>query len=166
MTRPLQPPPDHVSMRWFSEGLLERTRKVRRTSLRDGAEVSGVVGAMQISFDEGPHARELPAGQGARLGAVSARMTLDLGLQNGGRRGQRCFRSLPITFELASGGLEKFGQAACQIMELQAGRRRRIRYRVSKPVHIQSSTTVPLLPMGKRMVQTGSFGLLSGVLNC
>ena len=61
----LQPPPHHVSMRRFSEGLFERTREVRRASLRDSTEIPGVDRAVQIPFDKSSHACDLPARQRA-----------------------------------------------------------------------------------------------------
>src|ERR1700730_8193646 len=51
MTGLFKPPPHHVSMRRFSEGLFERTREVRRASLRDSTEIPGVDRAVQIPFD-------------------------------------------------------------------------------------------------------------------
>ena len=60
MTRPLQPSPHHVSVRCFSEGLFEGPREMCFASLRHGAEVLDVDGAVQILVDESAHARYLP----------------------------------------------------------------------------------------------------------
>jgi hypothetical protein len=60
MTRPLQPSPHHESVRWFSEVLFEGPREMCYASLRYGAEVLGVDGAVQILVDESAHARYLP----------------------------------------------------------------------------------------------------------
>jgi hypothetical protein len=60
MTRPFQPSPHHVSVRWFSERSFEGPREMGFASLRYGAEVLGVDGAVQILVDESAHTRYLP----------------------------------------------------------------------------------------------------------
>src|SRR3981189_903846 len=82
MTRPLQPSPHHVSVRWFSEGFFEGPREMCCASLRYGAEVLGGDGAVQILVDESAHARYLPGRQCAGSGALSARTALDFRLQD------------------------------------------------------------------------------------
>src|SRR6185295_6725583 len=61
MTRPLQPSPHHVSVRWFSENLFEGPREMCWAYPRYGAEVLDVDGAVQILVDESSHARYLPS---------------------------------------------------------------------------------------------------------
>src|SRR6266850_5442984 len=125
----LQPPLDHVSMWRFSEGQLERSREVRRGSPRDGAEVLGVNGPVQVLVDEGSHPRDLPAGQPPRPGSLRARMAFDLRLQDGRGGGKRRLRHLAIVLELAPRYFKKLSQAARQIAERQTARRS-IRYRL------------------------------------
>ena len=83
MTGSLEPPLHHVSMRWFSEGLFERSREVRWASLRYSTETPDVDIAVYILFDKCAHTRYLPARQRSRPGAVSARVTFNFRLQNG-----------------------------------------------------------------------------------
>src|SRR6266545_3673101 len=132
----LQPPLDHVSMWRFPEGKLERPREVRRGSPRDGAEVLGMNGPVQILVDEASHPRDLPAGQPRRPGSPRARMAFDLRLQDGRSGGERRLRRLAIVLELAPHDFKKLRQAARQIAERQTARGR-IRYRLwsihSKP---------------------------------
>src|SRR6516165_8179669 len=97
----LQPPLDHVSMWRFSEGQLERPREMRRAPPRYGAEVLGVNGAVQVPVDEGPHPRDLPAGQSRCPGPPCPRIAFDLRLQDARRGGQRRLGRLPIVLELA-----------------------------------------------------------------
>jgi len=136
----LQPPPHHVSMRCFAEGLFERTREVRRASPRNGTEIPGVDRAVQILLDERPYARDLPAHQGTRSVRAAARATFYLRLQDRRRRCERCLRRLTIMVKLALCGLEKLGQAVRQIVELRAGRRRRTRFLVFRPFHCKPSS--------------------------
>ena len=60
MTGLLQPSPHDVSVRWFSEGLFEGPREMCFASLRYGAEVLDVDGAVEVLVDESAHARYLP----------------------------------------------------------------------------------------------------------
>jgi hypothetical protein len=60
LTRPFQPHPHHVSVRRFSEDLLEGPREMGCATLRYGANVLDVDGAVQILVDESAHARYLP----------------------------------------------------------------------------------------------------------
>src|SRR6267142_4450279 len=117
----LQPPLDHVGMRRFSEGQLERPREVCRGSPRDGAEVLGMNGTVQILFDEASDPRRLPAGQPRRPGSLRARMAFDLRLQDVRCRGQRRLRRLAIVLELAPRHFKKLRLAARQIAELETG---------------------------------------------
>src|ERR1700757_3538853 len=120
-------------MRCFSEGSFERTREVRQASPRNSAEVPGVDSAVQILLNERFYAHDLPAHQSARSGRVTARATIYLQLQDRRRCYQRCLRRLTINLELASGGLEKPGQAVGQMVEVRASRRPRNRFLVFRP---------------------------------
>ena len=77
MTGSLETPLNHVSMRWFSEGLFERAREMRRAPLRYSTEIFSVDIAVQILFDKCAHTRYLPTRQCSRPGAVSARATFN-----------------------------------------------------------------------------------------
>src|ERR1700733_4499230 len=74
----LQPPLDDVGMRRFSEGQLERPRKVRRATPRDNTQVLGVNGMVQVLVDESPHPRNLPAPQPCGSGAPRPGVAFDL----------------------------------------------------------------------------------------
>ena len=142
MTGFFQSPLDYVSVWRFSEGQLERPREVRRASPRDGAEILGMNGSVQVLVDERSHPRDLPAGQSRGSGSPRARITLDLRLQDDRGGGQRCLRRLAIALELAPCHFNKLGQAVRQQIELMAGRRR-IRCSTLRPIHVNPSTSIP-----------------------
>src|SRR3954466_7322442 len=138
----LQPPLDYVCMWRFPETQLERAREVRRGSPREGAEVLGVNGPVQVLVDEGSHPRDLPTGQSPRPRSLRARTAFDLRLQDGRSGGKRRLRRLAVVLEFAPRYFQKLRQAACQIVEQQAGWRR-TRCSTLRPIHVNPSTSCP-----------------------
>src|SRR3954447_4992452 len=138
----LQPPLDYVCMWRFPETQLERAREVRRGPPRDGAEVLGVNGPVQVLVDEGSHPRNLPAGQSPRAGSPRARIAFDLRSQNCRSGGQPPLRRLVVVLELAPHHFKKLCQTARQIAELDTGWRR-IRCSAWRPFHVNPSTSNP-----------------------
>jgi len=88
---------------------------VRRASPRDGAEVLGVNGPVQVLVNEGSYPRDLPAGQSRRPGSLRARIAVDLRLQDGRSSRERRLRRLAIVLDLAPCDFKKLCQAARQI---------------------------------------------------
>src|ERR1700679_2299933 len=115
----LQPPLDHVGMRRFAKCQLERPREMRRASPRNRAQIPGMNRAVQVLVDKGPHPRDLAVHQPTRSGALRARVTLDLVLQDGRSSSERCLRRLAIMLQLMPRHFKELCQAACQVAEGQ-----------------------------------------------
>src|SRR3954454_17719252 len=114
----LQAPSHHVGMRRLPNGQLELPGKVRGASTCDCTEVSDVNGTMQIPVDVSSHTQDLPGRQTAPCGAVAARVSLDLRLQDVGCRGQRRSGRISITLQLSPRRSKQRGQAVRNQVEL------------------------------------------------
>ena len=162
----LQTPSHHVGMWRLADSQFELAREVRRASTRDSTEVPDVNGAVQIAVNVSSHAKDLPSRQTAPCGAVSARTTLDLRLQDVRCCDQRRLGRLLITLELSPCRFKQLGQAVRNQVELLIGRKGRFRYGGLKSFHITPSTNYPRLRMGERVQQRAPFGLLISVMEC
>jgi hypothetical protein len=72
----------HVGVWRLANSQFEFPREVRRASTRNRTKIPDENGAMQIAVNVSSHAKHLPSRQTAPCGAVSARTTLDLRLQD------------------------------------------------------------------------------------
>src|SRR5580698_1731521 len=106
MAGSLQTPSHHIGMWRLTNRQLELAREVRGASMRDGAEVPGVNGAVQIVVDVGSYAKDLPGRQAAPRGSVGARATFDLRLQDMRRCDERGFGGLLIALQFSLGSFE------------------------------------------------------------
>src|ERR1700692_1557585 len=116
----------HVGMWRLADSQFEFSREVRRASTRDRTEIPDVNGAVQIDVNVSSHAKDLPRRQTAPCGAVSARTTLDLRLQDVRCRDQRRLRHLPITLQLSPCSFKQPGHAVRNQMELLIDCKRRL----------------------------------------
>src|SRR5258706_15227990 len=71
----LQTPFHHVGMWRLANSQFELTREVRLASTRDRTEIPDVNGTVQVPINVSSYSKDLPSGQTASRGAVSARTT-------------------------------------------------------------------------------------------
>src|ERR1700675_1164335 len=95
--------------------------EVRRASTCDRTEIPDVNGAMQVAVNVSSYPKDLPGGQTAPCGAVSARTTFDLGLQDVRRCDQRRLGRLLITPQLSPCSFKQLGHAVRNQVELLIG---------------------------------------------
>src|ERR1700681_4227436 len=135
--------------------------EVRRASTCDRTEIPDVNGAVQVAVNVSAYAKDLPSSQTAPCGAVSARTTFDLRLQDVRCCDQRRLGRLPITLQLSPCSFKQLNQAVRNQVELLVGSRRRIWCGSLKPFHNQfPRRTIRRLRIGARVQQRVSFGSL------
>jgi hypothetical protein len=123
----LQAPAHHVGMWRLADGQFEFSGEVRRASTRNRTEIPDVNGAVQIAVDESSHAKDLPSRLTTSCEAMSARTTVDLGLQDVRCRDQRRHCCLAIAVEFASRRLKELRQTFCPIVKWQTSCSRWVR---------------------------------------
>src|ERR1700730_9992883 len=89
-----------------------------RGSTRDRTEIPHVNGGVVVAVNFSSAAKDLPSRQTSSCGAVSARTTFDLRLQDVRCRGQRRLGRLPITLQLSPCCFKQLGQAVRNQVEL------------------------------------------------
>src|SRR5216684_4115306 len=122
----LQTPSHHISMWRLANSQFEFPGEMRRASTCDRTEIADVNGAVQVAVNVSAHAKDLPGRQTALCGAVSARASFDLRLQDVRCRGQRRLGRLLIAPQLSPCSFKQLGHAVGNQVKLLIGCRGRL----------------------------------------
>jgi hypothetical protein len=127
-------------MRRLANSLFEFPREVRLASTRDSTEIPDVNGAVQVAVNVSPYSKDLPSRQTTPFGAVSARTTFDLHLQDVRCCDQRRLGRILITLQLSPRSFKQLGHAVRNQVELLIGCKGRLWRGGLKSFHIIPST--------------------------